>query len=449
MNNNQIFQLPGCKIATLVREKKISASEVAILFIERIKKLNSKFLAWTHLDYDYFINQAKKIDISMNDGKLLGVPVGVKDIFNTEVYPTEMGSIIWKGHKAGNDARCITYLKNEGCIIAGKTDTAEFAVHTPGKSLNPWNSNHVTGTSSGGSAVAVSCAMVPISTSTQTSGSTIRPASYCGIYGMKPSFGVIPRTGVLKTTDTLDNIGFFGRSSKDLKLLFESMSVSGWNYPTLENSLRIKRNRKNKWKILFLKGLFWNDYDEDTKKSMEKIAQNISKIKNVSVVEIELPKIFNHSIKLHSRIYNSCLRYYFKDEIESDYNNLSDNFKELIEEAKLLSADDYKSALTEQNNLANELSRFMKKNDIDLILHNSSKGPAPVKIEPKINKDLNHLWTLCWVPVINIPFFKSKENLPFGYQLIGPRLNDYYLFDFLDLLIENNLAPDVSPLSIE
>ena len=95
MNNNQIFQLPGWKIATLVKEKKISASEVAILFIERIKKLNSKFLAWTHLDYDYFINQAKKIDISMNDGKLLGVPVGVKDIFNTEVYPTEMGSIIW------------------------------------------------------------------------------------------------------------------------------------------------------------------------------------------------------------------------------------------------------------------------------------------------------------------------------------------------------------------
>ena len=102
---------------------------------------------------------------------------------------------------------------------------------------------------------------------------------------------------------------------------------------------------------------------------MEKIAQNISKIKNVSVVEIELPKNFNHSLKLHSRIYNSCLRYYFKDEIESGYNNLSDNFKELIEEAKLLSADDYKSALTEQNNLANELSRFMKKNDIDLILH--------------------------------------------------------------------------------
>ena len=153
------------------------------------------------------------------------VPVGIKDIYNTERLPTEMGSSIYKNFFSGNDARVVTNLKREGCIIFCKTVTAEFAVHHPGPTKNAYSAKHICGTSSSGSAVAVSTGMLPFALGSQTAASTIRPAAYNGIYGYKPSFGVIPRTGILKTLDTLDHVTFFSRSSKDLKIIFDTLRV--------------------------------------------------------------------------------------------------------------------------------------------------------------------------------------------------------------------------------
>jgi Asp-tRNA(Asn)/Glu-tRNA(Gln) amidotransferase A subunit family amidase len=443
---NDIYCLPAWKIAKLINNQQISANEVSRIFIKRIDLLNPKFKAWKFLNHDYAIDQAKWVDLNKKPMPLSGVPVGVKDVFNTEVFPTEMGSEAWKGHFAGNDARCVSYLKDKGGIIIGKTDTAEFAVHHPGDCLNPWDINRVTGTSSGGSAVAVATAMVPIALATQTAGSTIRPASWCGVYGMKPSFGLIPRTGVLKTTDTLDNIGFYGRDYQDLGLLLDSMRVKGANFPLMEKRLKQYVKSKKQWRIGFVKGHLWDQAPHYTQQSMLKMVNKFTKIDNVDIVEIDLPVATQKVHDLHHRIYDPCLAYYFRDELEKAPEKISSIFLSLVKRGRSYSPEDYKFALQEQSILSKKMEQCFLDNDIDLLIHHSSNGSAPEE-EPENNLDLNVLWTMTWLPVINVPMFFCPSGLPYGLQFIGPRYSDYRMFDFLRLLSDEQVIPELARLA--
>ena len=173
-----------------------------------------------------------------------------------------MGSELWCDFKPGNDARVVYYLKNSGGIIAGKTVTAEFAVHELNETLNPHNVELTPGTSSSGSAVAVALGMVPVAIGSQTAGSIIRPASFCGVYGFKPSFGLIPRTGSLKTTDTLDSIGFFVSHPSDILLVLETIRVHGPNYPlsyrAFKDLSRQNKPRNRPWKVALAKTHTWS-----------------------------------------------------------------------------------------------------------------------------------------------------------------------------------------------
>src|SRR3989339_1518465 len=199
-NDKSIHQITG-----MLAQKKISAVEIAQESIKQYTALEQKVQAWVCFNGDKLLSEAKAADARLSDGQpvrsLEAVPIGVKDIMNTIDFPTEMGSPIWKDFTPGNDARVVSYMRWEDAVIPGKTVTAEFAVHTPGPTHNPHRHGYMTGTSSSGSAAAVASYMVPLALGTQTAGSTIRPASYCGVYSMKPSFGLLPRTGMLKTTD--------------------------------------------------------------------------------------------------------------------------------------------------------------------------------------------------------------------------------------------------------
>ena len=230
-----------------------------------------------------------------------------------------MGSPIWKGFTPGNDARAVFCLRQEDSVIPGKTVTAEFAVHTPGPTHNPYKHGYMTGTSSSGSAASVAAQMVPLAIGTQTAGSTIRPASYCGIFGMKPSFGLIPRTGMLKTTDTLDSIGFFSRSVADLKLMFEILSVKGENYPISNKALLKSKSGKKpgeKWRIgLVTDSLWtWGKTELYAKENINSLAAKVTRDANLQIEIINLPEIFNSVHQLHQTIYNKTLAYYFKNE---------------------------------------------------------------------------------------------------------------------------------------
>jgi Asp-tRNA(Asn)/Glu-tRNA(Gln) amidotransferase A subunit family amidase len=446
IDEESLHRQAGWQLAKAVQQGTVSASKISDVFIQRTRLLNSLYRAWVYLDEPYWRRQAEVVDQGRAKGLLTGVPVGVKDIMNTEVYPTEMGSAVWKGHKAGNDARCVSYVRREGGIIAGKTDTAEFAVHTPNRVRNPWDIAHVSGTSSGGSAVAVATAMVPMALGTQTAGSTIRPGSWCGVYGMKPSFGLIPRTGVLKTTDTLDNIGFYGRDALDLQLLLDVLRVRGDNYPGREEALARKGATPSRWRVAFVRGHLWDEAPEYVHSAMDGFAKQLDSIDNVDVTELDLPDGTRHTHELHRRIYNPCLAYYFRDEVQKTPGMISDCFMRLVEDGRTIPPENYKSALEEQEQLAHAMEDFFDQR-VDLLIHHSSNGSAPIGSEPAINKDLNPLWTLTWLPVVTVPQFRCPAGLPFGFQVIGPRYSDYRVLSFVQMLAREGIAPSIAEIA--
>lgn len=448
MQYDHICLMPGWRIAAGVRSGEFTAEQVANCFIERVRKVDPVVRAWAHLDEEYYLQQARAVDAGPVKGPLAGVPVGVKDIFNTEVFPTEMGSPIWRGHKAGNDARCVSYVRRDGGLIAGKTDTAEFAVHVPCHARNPWHLGHVTGTSSGGSAVAVATATAPLALTTQTAGSTIRPASWCGVYGMKPSFGMIPRTGVLKTTDTLDNIGFYGRDGRDLGLCLDSLRVRGGNFPILEQHLAAFTARlKDHWRVAFVRGHLDDAAPDYVHASMARLILELRAVGGVEIVEIALPESARNTHDLHRRLYNQCLAYYFREELTKAPELISETFRALVEDGKTISPGDYRIALEQQSRLAHEMELFFADGGFDLILHYSSNGSAPRGTEPPLNRDMNPLWTLTWLPVVNVPALRCPDGLPFGYQLIGPRYSDYRVLAFLEFLAQKGLAPKIAVIA--
>lgn len=445
---NKIFELTATEISQVIKSCEATASEVANSFLERTQEIDGKIGAWVTFSPSYIGSQAAQFDISPTNSYLSGVPVGIKDIFNTEFYPTQKGCDAWRGYQAGNDARCVSYLRNHGAIIFGKTDTAELAVHALGKAKNPYDTSRVAGSSSSGSAAAVATAMVPIALGSQTGGSTIRPGSWCGVFAMKPSFGLIPRTGVLKTTDTLDTIGFFGRAPQDLSLLLEAMRVRGDNFPIQTRQLANYQNLpKKKWRVAFCENEFSQTIDPIVRQSLNNLKEELLKHQSVEVVSLPLPSQTQNFQALHRRIYHPCLAYYLKTEFEKSGDHVSDSLKAIFEDAKTIPPQDFSFALKEQSELAGVVSRFFSENGIDFILTHSSNGPAPFE-EPQRHVDLNQLWTMTWLPVVNVPCWQDPSGLPFGLSVVGPRYSDYRLLDFVTDLGEKGVFPERSLIAL-
>lgn len=447
---NDLFRLGAVESARLVREKSVSAVELVTSCLDQIKKTDPRIHAWVHIDRPHMLGQAaaidKKIALGQEGRKLAGVPVGVKDIFNTVDFPTEMGSPIWKNFTPGNDARVVSYLRWEDAVIAGKTVTAEFAVHTPGPTHNPHRHGYMTGTSSSGSAAAVASFMVPLALGTQTAGSTIRPASYCGVYGMKPSFGLLPRTGMLKTTDTLDTVGFFSRSVGDLELLLDTLRVKGRNFPYIYQAVdRRQSEGKNKqqWEVGVVTSSLqvWNKAEVYARDSLKRFASALSKLKGVKTQEVILPFEFNRAHQIHGVIYDKTLSYYFKDEFKKK-TLISAVMYDIIDRGQRITLDDYKHALDEQNLLSRTFARIMDKYDILLIL--STGGEALKGLQSVDRPDSCLIWTLCGAPTISLPVFIGPSGLPFGAQLVGRRYGDYPLLSFASLLVQEGLSPVIA-----
>ncbi|MEO6054545.1 MAG: amidase, partial [Chthoniobacterales bacterium] len=202
-----------------IQSGELRFSDIAESCIAHYDRTQETYHPWVRFDAELLRKTAGELQARFDSQKTLrpldGIPIAVKDIFNTIDFPTEMGSPLWKDFTPGNDARIVFQAKQAGAMIPGKTVTAEFAVHALNETINPHDPTRTPGTSSSGSAAAIALGVVPVSLGSQTAASVVRPASFCGIYGYKPSFGTIPRTGTLKTTDSLDTLGFFTASSAD------------------------------------------------------------------------------------------------------------------------------------------------------------------------------------------------------------------------------------------
>lgn len=372
--------------------------------------------------------------------KLEGIPIGIKDIFNTEDFPTQMGSPLWSGFTPGNDARLVGNLKLEGAVIAGKTVTAEFAVHALGKTLNPHGADRSPGTSSSGSAAAVSTGMVPAALGSQTAGSIIRPASYCGVYAMKPSYGLLPRTGILKTTDTLDTMGFFTHFAEDLSIMLDVLSVKGRNYPFTKSLHRSEDNTNSKIRLGVVES---NNYVANAPYAIDSLQQWVSNITQDSKIEINsfvLPNSASEVHDWHRIIYHRSLAYYFAKEFQGKHL-ISDEMNECIEDGLMISKSQYESGIRFQSQFASEINKVFDRYDGVVCL--STYGEAVKRNEKEI-RDLCLLWTLSYTPTINIPAFKSPNGLPLGLQLVGKRYNDHNLLGILNYFLEKNYVTNKS-----
>ncbi|MBF0155474.1 MAG: amidase [Magnetococcales bacterium] len=418
---------------------------VAEACIARINRFNPEFHAWVCFDPDALIRGARSVRESLARKTSLraleGIPVGVKDVFNTANFPTQMGSELWRGFTPGNDARVVYYLKNAGGLIVGKTVTAEFAVHALNETLNPHNVELTPGTSSSGSAVAVALGMVPVALGTQTGGSIIRPASFCGVYGFKPSFGLLPRTASLKTTDSLDTIGFFLSHPSDMRRVLDVLRVHGPNFPWSYRALK-DHDRQNKpatrpWKVALVKTHTWSYAPEYARESLLNFAQTLGSQKEVDLVEVMLPASMEQTHEVHSTIYDKSLAYYFKEEYQSQ-DKMSLIMQEMIAHGEKISVENYHAALRTQNQLIAEMDDFLT--GFDALICLSTAGAAPLRNVPE-DPDPALMWTLMHLPAINAPVFTSTGGEPFGLQIVSRKYNDHLLTSFIDYLIMTNLLP--------
>ena len=418
---------------------------VAEACIACFNRFNPEFHAWVCFDPEALIRGALSVRESLARKTSLraleGIPVGVKDVFNTTDFPTQMGSVLWRGFTPGNDARVVYYLKNAGGLIAGKTVTAEFAVHALNETLNPHNVELTPGTSSSGSAVSVALGMVPVAIGTQTGGSIIRPASFCGVYGFKPSFGLIPRTASLKTTDSLDTIGFFVSHPSDMRRVLEVVRVHGPNFPLSYRALK-DNDRQNKpatrpWKVALVKTHTWSHAPEYAKESLLNFALRLGSQKEVDLVEVVLPTEMEQTHEVHSTIYDKSLCYYFKEEYQSQ-DKISLTMREMIARGERISVEKYHAALETQNRLITEMDDFLI--DFDAVICLATAGGAPLRNVHE-NPDPALMWTLTHLPAISAPVFTSPGGEPFGLQIVSRKYNDHLLTSFIDYLVKIELIP--------
>lgn len=427
---NNLTKLDATALIELLKSKKVTIAEVVNAYLDVIIHKDADICAWEYIDRAVIEKQIKKIEkLNPSDYPLWGLPIGIKDIYNTFDMPTQMGSPIWKDFTPGNDARVVHYLRQNGALILGKTTTAEFAVHYQNKTHNPHDLKRSPGTSSSGSAAAVAADMIPVAFGSQTAGSIGRPASYCGIYGYKPTFGILPRIGVLKTTDSLDTLGFFTKSARDLRLILDASRVKGENYEYVHKYLDnyIPQTSK-KFKIGIVKHSKWHLVDEFVKKEFETFVQKLQHTDFIVEETTNLPEM-EHIHDLHSIIYDKTLSYYFKEEFKQN-SLISPIFYEIIERGNEIPLSTYQDAVETQTKMIHSFEEHYSKYDILLTI--STADEAPIGLTTPDTPDSNLIWTFLGMPTVSIPALKGKNSLPVGVLAIAKKYDDYRLLEFVE-----------------
>ncbi len=427
---------------------RITPEDIAQRCIAQHRSTEAEAKAWVVFDGEQLQAAARATATRLAAGEPLraleGVPVGVKDIFNTADFPTQMGSPLWAGFTPGNDARAVFNLKRAGGLVPGKTVTAEFAVHTLGKTVNPWAPERTPGTSSSGSAVAVALGVVPAALGTQTAGSIVRPASFCGVWGMKPSFGLIPRTGMLKTTDSLDTVGFFTGHAADLQRVLDALRVHGRDYPLSDRAFNDKARQQapqgRHWRVGFVRPHVWQHAAGYAQVALVDWLRRLQADARFEVIDTALPEEMAECHPLHATIYNRALAYYFKQEFQKA-ELVSPVMNALVEAGNKISPQSYSAALARQVELARLMERFTQ--GFDVLVTLSTAGEAPLRhVEEKPDSSL--MWTLAQLPSISAPVFKGPRELPYGLQIVARRYNDPLLLQFVAEAVQRGHLPSTS-----
>lgn len=423
--------LSAVEAAEAVRSGQIDAEELLRSCLQRIDALEPEIGAWQHLDADLALEQARKADLARRSGRqtgpLNGVPVGIKDIIDTADYPCEFGTVLQQGRRPPQDAFLVSRLREAGAIILGKTVTTELAVYAPGKTRNPHNTAHTPGGSSSGSAAAIAANMVPLSVGTQTNGSVIRPASYCGVFGFKPTIGSISRSGVLSQSKPLDTVGVFARGLDDLALIADVLMTydagDSSMYPRAKPQIAKIASSEPPLepRLAFVRTPMWHLAEEPTKDAFRELIEHADGRVDI----VDLSTAFDNALDDLSSIMNVDLACSYDRYYRDGRDSLSDKLVEIIESGQKVLACRYQQALA-RIDLYNELLDEIFY-DYDAILTPSTTGEAPLA-DSTGNPAFCSIWSLCGTPALNLPLFQGENGLPFGAQLVGQRGDDARLF---------------------
>lgn len=400
-------ELSAAEAAQRLQAGTLTAEALAAACLERIAERNNEVHAWAYVDRDRALQQARALDRMPRRSRLHGLPVGLKDVIDTADQPTGYGSPIYAGYQPKADAACVALLRHAGALILGKTHTTEFANNHPAPTRNPHKLAHTPGGSSSGSAAAVADFMVPLALGTQTGGSVIRPAAYCGVFACKPSFGAINRAGMKFDAESLDTIGVFGRSVEDLALALEPLT--GREVPQfaiLENKPRIGLCRTPCWK----------DADAATQANLEGAAQALAKA-GARVHNLDLPPGSDRLFDRHKVI----MGYENARALAWEYFNfpekISADLKPRLDEGWRVTRAEYDAMRAHASRCRSALADAMR--DVDFLLTPSAPGEAPASLSSTGDPVFNRAWTLFGTPCVTIPCGKGPSGLPLGVQLVG------------------------------
>ena len=414
-----------------IKKGEITSEELVKSYIEQIKKKEKDVEAWEFFDEEFVLSQAKKLDSLHQSGKhgdLHGIPVGIKDIFDTEDMPTTDGTEIHKKNPSLSDCTVVSKLKQAGAIIMGKTVTCELAYYSPGKTKNPHDLSRTPGGSSSGSAAAVASHMVPLAIGSQTNGSVIRPASYCGVIGYKPTKGLISRHLVLQISRALDQVGIFSNSIEDAALISEQIIGHDKQDPDTSLNPRPKLLAASRQKppmeplLAYIKLPFMDKLDEDVMEGFNEVKDELKG----QINEIELPAGFDGIPDWHKIIMESDMARSFSEEYKKSKNKLSDKIVEAIERGMKYSSVEYNEAFSKIEVANAYFKQFF--HDYDAILTPSANGEAPKGLESTGDPIFSTIWTYCGMPSISLPLLQGKNGLPVGVQLVSSLYDDERLF---------------------
>ncbi len=424
-----IFSLSLEELAKKIRDAQLTSVEVCEKYIERIDKFEKDVKAWAHFDKKVLLEKATEADDHRRSGKpvgpLHGVPVAVKDIIGTVDMPTECGTIIRKGKSYSQNAEIIDLLHASGAIVMGKTATSELAYLGPPATTNPHDKDRTPGGSSSGSAATVASFMAPASIGSQTGGSVIRPASYCGVVGYKPSYGLISRNGVLRTSYSLDQIGMFGRKVEDVAMLAKVLiKKDKYDPATIHYSTENILNETKKGpifepKFIFYKTDHWKIIDKKSRESFEYFIKSFKK--NIEI--FDTPSYFKDIHKYHQIIHETDLANNFSVYFQKFKKKLSKYMQDAISNGNKYTAKEYAEAIDFMKRSYESYEEVFE--DYHGVLSPSSPGVAPKGLKSTGTAEFNKVWSYLGTPCISLPLLEGENNLPLGVQLIGNKYDDH------------------------
>ena len=434
---SEIWALPATEMAARIHEGRLTSVELVKSCLDRIAVLEDVVQAWEWLDPGVALEQAKKLDGKTPRGPLHGIPVAVKDIIDTADMPTGYGSSIYADHHPKTDADCVARARAAGAVILGKTVTTEFATFRPPKTCNPHDLERTPGGSSSGSAAAVAAGMVPLAFGTQTVGSVLRPASFCGVVGFKAGFGRFDLSGVKQLTASLDSLGFFTRSVGDAALF--SDAIAGEPQPGLialpGHPLRIALIRTGQW-----------DHASDETRAAVKSTAKLLADEGAIVTEPDLPETFTTLAEVQDVIFRAGAVRALAREWRDHRKEISPQLVALLEQGEAIS----ETELAHAEKTA-EICRWVMDDlfkEHDLALAPAAPGEAPLRKHGTGDPLFNRMWTLLHNPCLSLPGQKGPNGMPVGVQLVGPRGGDRQLLACADWVAARMQVREAAQVSL-